>query len=294
MEEFNSNDDIDISRITWIAVDTETTGINPWEYELIEIGAVKFNLTSVIDRFQVIIKPEKKQDPKSRAIHKISETEILDKGVSLSKALKDFYCFIGSDPLIFHNASFDLAFLVLSSQKENLALSNNYYYDTLYLLKTYKPELESYSLEFLKSYLNLEGPSHRALADAENTAYIFQWIISENHSKVNSRKKMKSFFRYHRKIKSFQVLLPRNLDAIFSYFSKFIQTRSVLRISDEHISNKHLEKNTKNVIPIDIMIFNQKLLLKCSIYPQNYVALIPLANATIFDQDRGPLKIADI
>jgi len=294
MDKYNSDDDIDLSKMTWIAVDTETTGINPWEYEIIEIGAVKFNLNSILDRFEIIIRPEKKQDPKSKAIHKISESEVLEKGVTLTEALTRFYSFIGSDPLIFHNASFDLAFLHLSSQKVNLKFSgNNFYYDTLYLLKTYKPELESYSLEYLKNYLNLSGQSHRALADAEMTSNIFQWILSENSSKLSSKKKYKSFFRYHRKLKAFEIILPRNLDAIFSYFNKYIQTRSLLKISEGPIVNAS-DRNIKRVVPIDIMIFNQKLLLKCSIYPENYTTLIPLINATILDQDKGPITIANM
>ncbi|MDH4263456.1 MAG: 3'-5' exonuclease [Spirochaetia bacterium] len=288
-----NSDYIDLSKITWIAVDTETTGINPWEYEIIEIGAVKFNLTSVLDRFQVIIKPEKKQDPKSRAIHKISDAEIFNHGVTLSEALDKFYEFIGSDPLVFHNASFDVSFLAISSEKESIRLSNNYYYDTLYLLKTYKPELESYSLEYIKNYLNLSGRSHRALADAEITSHVFQWIVSENISKLNSKKKYKSFFRYHRKLKSFEVTLPRNLDSIFTYFNKYIQTKSFLKISENN-SFGSSDKHIKIVIPIEIMIFNQKLLLKCSVYPGSYTSLIPLVNTVILDPDRGPITIANI
>jgi DNA polymerase III epsilon subunit family exonuclease len=293
MDTRNSDDDIDLSNITWIAVDTETTGINPWEYEILEIGAVKFNFNSIIDRFQIIIKPEKKQDPKSRAIHKISENEILECGVSLSEALHKFYAFIGSAPLVFHNASFDLAFLALSSQRENLAFSNNFYYDTIYLLKTYKPELESYSLEYLKNYLNLDGPSHRALADAEITSHIFQWLISENRAKLSSKKKYKSFFRYHRKLNTFQVVLPRNLDGILSYFNKYIQTKSLLKISEINTTSS-FDKSIKSVVPLDIMIFNQKLLLKCTVYPGNYTILIPLSSATIFDPDKGHISIANM
>ena len=289
----NLDDDLEIANLTWIAVDTETTGINPWEYEILEIGAVKFNLNSIIERFQIIIKPEKKQDPRSRAIHKISDQEILENGVTLTEALRNFYTFIGSDPLIFHNASFDLSFLVISSQKENLSFSNNLYYDTLYLLKTYHPELESYSLEYLKSYLNLDGQSHRALSDAEITSHIFQWLIIENQDKLTSNKKFKSFFRYHRKLGSFQVLLPRNLDNIFLYFNKYIQTKSLIKIREGSI-NTYSEKNIKSVLPIDIMIFNQKLLLKCNIYPENYTTLIPLSEATIFDPDKGPMTIANM
>lgn len=289
----NEEDEIDLSNLTWIAVDTETTGINPWEYEILEIGAVKFNLTTILDTFQILIKPEKKQDPKSKAVHKITESEVLENGVPLSEAMNKFYNFIGSTPLVFHNASFDLAFIVLSSEKINQDLSNNYYYDTLYLLRNYKPELESYSLEYLKTYLNLGGVSHRALSDAETTAYIFQWVISDNLSKLSSKKKYKAFFRYHRKLNTFQVVLPRNLDNIFSYFNQFIRTKSLIKISETGFAGIH-DKNIKNVTPIDIMIFNQKLMLKCNIYPENYTTLIPLSNATILDPEKGPIKLANM
>jgi len=286
----HNQEDFNITDIVWVAVDTETTGINPWKYEILEIGAVTFTTKSIIDRFQIIIKPKKKQDPKSRAIHKISDDEINANGVGLEFAMNGFFEFINGYPLIFHNASFDLSFLTISAKKENLRFPENNYYDTLYLLRTYKPELEYYSLEYLKKYLKIEAESHRALSDAEVTANLFQWILSDNLDNINTKKKFKSFLKYHRNTKSFEVRLPENLDSIMTYFNKYIHTKSMIKVKENNFSNSTI----RNILPMEIMIFNQKLLLKCSVYPNNLIVLIPLAEAVIYDPERGPITIANI
>lgn len=293
MDENFGHNSFDLASLSWIAVDTETTGINPWKYEIIEIGAVKFNLTTVLEKFQIIIIPEKKQDPKSKAIHKIEDREIKESGVEAKIAMVKFLDFIQDYPLIFHNASFDLSFLSLAAEKYKLNFNSNYYYDTLYLLRTYKPDLESYSLQYLRNHLEIDSVSHRALSDAEATSHVFQWILNDNLEKINSKKHLKTFLKYHRKLNTFKVTLPTNLDKIFSYFNKFIKTKTILKISKCENGDT---RNTvyKNIIPIEIMIFNQKLLLKCSMYPDEYVTLIPLSEITIFDPEKGPIQLDNI
>ena len=66
-----------LSGLEWVAVDLETSGVNPWKNEIIEIGAVRFSVDAIIDKFQVLLRPTKKQDPRAKAIHNISQEEII-------------------------------------------------------------------------------------------------------------------------------------------------------------------------------------------------------------------------
>lgn len=49
-----------MSKNTFVAVDIETTGLNPADSEIIEVAAVRFAEGRVLETFQSLVKPEKK------------------------------------------------------------------------------------------------------------------------------------------------------------------------------------------------------------------------------------------
>ena len=74
--------------LRFVAIDLETTGLNPYKHEIIEIGAVAFNLDDLGEDFSILIKPEKKMDPKARAVHQISAEELESHAVPLAELLE--------------------------------------------------------------------------------------------------------------------------------------------------------------------------------------------------------------
>lgn len=272
----------------WVAVDTETTGLNPWEFELLEIGAVKFRFAEgVIDRFQILIKPQKKQDPRSRAIHQISAEEIEEKGVELKVALEGFLSFIEEYPLVFHNAPFDLSFLTLSLKKEKLPIFNNYYYDNVYISRKYFKERKIHSLSSLKTQIGITGigQAHRALNDAEATALIFIHSLKqkiENFSKT----KVSRFLQYHRRVGEFEVKLPKNLSDIKNYFDAYIRRGSIVKL--QYTDQRGREK-IGFIKPTDFLILNQKLFLK-GVQMNGEEGLFPITGSIVHDPEKGKLK----
>ncbi|MBL8034843.1 MAG: 3'-5' exonuclease, partial [Leptospiraceae bacterium] len=97
--------------LRFVAIDLETTGLNPYKHEIIEIGAVQFSLDDLGKEFSILIKPEKKMDPKARAVHQISAEELASHAVSLREGLDAFNAFMPDGSWVFHNAPFDLSFL---------------------------------------------------------------------------------------------------------------------------------------------------------------------------------------
>ena len=270
------------------AVDTETSGVNPFRHELIEIGAVNFNLNEIEDRFEVLIKPEKKHDPKARKVHKISNEELESRGVGLSEAISRFLDFIGDRLLVFHNASFDLTFLKLSADKVKLELPKNTYYDNLFLSKKYYPERESHSLSSIRELLNLDtSVEHRALADAEATALSFMQILKEKGQGIDSRKSLQKFMRYNRKMHKFMITLPKNYDEIEKYFQRRIRGHEYIKVN--YRDNKG-QDFTHMVQPLEMMVFNQQLYIKVKVQMTAEEKLIPLKFATFFDPELGPTK----
>src|SRR5690554_3339194 len=92
--------------ITFTAFDFETTGLNSYSDEIIEIGAVKIKDGKIIDEFGTFVKPEKRIPAKITKLTGINN-QMVDNAPGLSVALKDFRNFIGDTVLVAYNASFD-------------------------------------------------------------------------------------------------------------------------------------------------------------------------------------------
>lgn len=95
-----------------IVLDTETTGLDPDAgHRLIEIACVELiNHVATGRVFHHAVDPERDVPAEAVAIHGIS-TEML-KGKPLFSAIaEEFLAFIAGDPLVIHNAEFDLKFI---------------------------------------------------------------------------------------------------------------------------------------------------------------------------------------
>jgi len=272
----------------WVAADIETTGLNPWQHEIIEIGAVKFDLTGILERFQILIKPEKKADPRAREIHNISNEELDEHGVTLEEGINKFLYFIETHPIVFHNAPFDLSFLTHSLKSIGEPLPNNLYFDNLYLSRKYFKKRPSHSLSSLRELLDIEtGDHHRALSDAEATGLVFLETIKEFYDKINSHKKFRKFMRFYRKCSEFTLKLPKNFDKVETYFNRLIKSKGFIKVTYSDNSGKSFNHTVK---PLELMVFNQKIFIKSFINEENNTKLIPLNTAIIHDNELGSIK----
>jgi len=95
-----------------ISLDTETTGLNPKSgHRVVEIGCVEMiNHIATGDVFHVYINPQRDMPEEAFRIHGLAE-DFLQGHPVFAKVADDFLAFIGDDPLIIHNAQFDMGFL---------------------------------------------------------------------------------------------------------------------------------------------------------------------------------------
>jgi len=96
----------------YIVFDTETTGLNPKEDEILSIGAVKIKDNKILtsQTFEVYVKNSKEISSKSIEIHKIRPFDLKD-ATSSEDAVKKFLAFIGSRPLIGYYLEFDVSMI---------------------------------------------------------------------------------------------------------------------------------------------------------------------------------------
>ena len=149
----------------YIALDTETTGLNPARDRVLEIGAARICDGKVCETFDSLI------DTGVEIPERIVElTGITDEmqltGKKPQQAFAEFLEFCGDLPILGHNISFDFGFLKQSAVNLGLSFEKEGV-DTLKLARQFLPELPSRRLPDLCMHYGIDpGHSHRALDDA--------------------------------------------------------------------------------------------------------------------------------
>lgn len=160
---------------SYIAFDLETTGLNPLENEIIEIGALKVRDGKVIDRFMEFIRPLSSISPLVSGLTGITDEMVAD-ARPRSKVVSDFLTFCEDDVLIGHNVSFDYSFMKCSAAQDGLPFEKMGI-DTLKIAKKVHRDLSSKSLGSLCEHYNIENKAaHRAYHDALATAKLYQTL----------------------------------------------------------------------------------------------------------------------
>lgn len=160
---------------SYIAFDVETTGLNPLENEIIEIGALKVRDGKVAERFMEFIRPTTSISPAITSLTGITN-EMVAEARPRCSVVADFLDFCEEDVLIGHNVSFDYSFMKCSAAADGLPFEKMGI-DTLKIAQKVLSELDSKSLGSLCDYYNIENKSaHRAYHDALATAKLYQTL----------------------------------------------------------------------------------------------------------------------
>lgn len=156
---------------SYVCVDVETTGLNPKEEKLIEIGAVKVKDGQIVERFQSFVSPGRPLEARIVALTGITDEMLID-APKAAEVLTQFKAFCEELPIMGHNLQFDYAFIKKAMVNEKLAFEKKGL-DTLRISRKYLPELESRSLGFLCQHFAIKHTAHRALGDAEATSILY-------------------------------------------------------------------------------------------------------------------------
>ncbi|MDI3317352.1 MAG: helicase C-terminal domain-containing protein [Bacillota bacterium] len=157
----------------FVAFDTETSGLDPARDRILQLGAVRWEAGGVRQRFRRLIRFD---GDLPLAVLRLTglRPEELRAASPAAEVLRDFVAFAGEDPLVAHNASFDLAFLDRALDREGFSPLPNRCYDTLELARLVDPLRASHQLGQLARAYGLElERAHDAEADAEATAHLF-------------------------------------------------------------------------------------------------------------------------
>lgn len=151
-----------------VAVDLETTGLSPLIDKIIEIAAVKITPEGEVSQFHQLINPLIDVPDFTIQFHGLTN-EDLKLSPTIKKPLRDFWDFAGRHPMIAHNSSFDLGYLIKSSHDFQLEFPPLDIYDSCrYARAVFKGRDSApvnYKLSTLSEYTGFQLQHHVALDD---------------------------------------------------------------------------------------------------------------------------------
>lgn len=152
-----------------VFLDIETTGLNPDTEGITEIGAIAVIDDRIIDRFHTMINPGKPIPLGVRRLCGITDADVA--GAPPARDIADsLAAFIGSDPVIAHNAAFESSFFAAHGLPQP-----SLWIDSLALAALLRPHLSRHNLESLVREFGIrDAEQHRALADAADTFHVLR------------------------------------------------------------------------------------------------------------------------
>lgn len=178
---------IDQIQARYIAFDVETTGLDPYEDRIVELGAVLFVNELPVERFSSLVNPGVPISAAASAVNLITN-DMLETAPTEQEIYPKFIEFLGDAVngnivMCAHNASFDFNFLCNTLSRLNYT-ANFQYIDTLSLARQYVNGVTNYKQSSLERYFGLTNDTaHRAASDAENCGKIFFHLL---HSVAHS------------------------------------------------------------------------------------------------------------
>ncbi|MBI4570651.1 MAG: 3'-5' exoribonuclease, partial [Chloroflexi bacterium] len=153
---------------SYVALDLETTGLDPDRDGIIEVGAVRFDLDGGRETFQTFVDPKRPIPYRIQRLTNITDDDVA--GAPLfAEVAGDLERFIGDDPVVGQHVSFDLSFL-----GRGLVRPSGPAYDTQELASLLLPGLIERNLRAIARHLGIDFPvQHRALEDADAARLVF-------------------------------------------------------------------------------------------------------------------------
>ena len=171
-----------------IVLDTETTGLNYKTGDrIIEVGCVELiNHVSTTNNLQFYCSTNKIIDERATKIHGLTNS-FLNEYPPFKEHIKKFLAFIGNDPLIIHNAEFDLGFINNELKLLGIEPLKNKIIDTVSFARK-KLNTRIANLDYLCRRFQIdlsERDLHGALLDSQLLAEVYLELMGGKQISLN-------------------------------------------------------------------------------------------------------------
>lgn len=255
-----------------VIFDTETTGLNVFNDDIIQIAAIKIRNGGVVpgSELDIIIRTDK-EIPKTLKQGMVNPmvAEYRNRSMGITRnswekfmdaqdAFHYFLEYIKGCELLGHNVNYDVHILQnnILRRTKGLHLELPIFWDTLKMSRILDPNLRTHSLEGLLDIYQLEGTnSHNAMDDILATKSVARYLSNEISSKMDDQIK----FLEHPVMKAIQRRMVKNYMPIYLHtfqklYSGEISEENTFDYEFNFVYQRMLEKNyIKEISKFDYM-----------------------------------------
>ena len=172
-----------------IAIDTETTGLEPGKAWIVEIAAVRLagGHLDAAASLQSRVRPPIPIPAVATHVHGIDDAAV-SRAPTFADVWPEVSAFIGGSVVIGHAVGFDLAVIEQELKRAGIAWTRPRTLDTRLLAEVAAPDLADYSLDAVAAWLGVEpADRHSAKGDAATTAQVFGALLPCCASEASGR-----------------------------------------------------------------------------------------------------------
>lgn len=167
----------------FVFFDTETTGLNVFEDDIVQIAAFKVRNGQRVPQsdFNIFLHTDQDIPAKLGELdNPLHEAYHLHSHYDRAEGLQLFIDYVGSCPILGHNVNYDYQILQHNVSRTLNRTIHYDIYDSLYLIKYAEPNLKKYKLAYLLQTLQLEGcNSHLADEDIAATKSLVDYCCQK-------------------------------------------------------------------------------------------------------------------
>lgn len=162
----------------FVAIDIETTGLNPTCDEIVEVSAVRYRNGHEVEAYETLVKPTRPLSAFITLYNKITNDMVAD-APAVGEIMPPLRTFIGDSVLLGHNVHFDINFLYDAIERAGAPHLSNDFIDTMGLLRRIKGAEAPGSLADAAQAYSISVPGHhRAGWDSRCAAELFLRLVS--------------------------------------------------------------------------------------------------------------------
>ena len=162
----------------FVAIDIETTGLNPTCDEIVEVSAVRYRNSHEVEAYETLVKPTRPLSAFITLYNKITNDMVAD-APAVGEIMPPLRTFIGDSVLLGHNVHFDINFLYDAIERAGAPHLSNDFIDTMGLLRRIKGAQAPGSLAAAAQAYSISVPGHhRAGWDSRCAAELFLRLVS--------------------------------------------------------------------------------------------------------------------
>jgi DNA polymerase III epsilon subunit-like protein len=176
-------------------IDTETTGLDPWKHEIIEVAVIRVSPEGRVNRYQTLVRPENIEDAMPEALEAngyAADPSRWGEAPHWIEVAEFLIQYLGDCVVVGHNVAFDIGFVNVGIDKAGIELEGlcptgpigRRSIDTITLAREHLAPLglESIGLDSIRDFLGWSKVgAHRAMKDAEDVRRLFNLLYRAGH-----------------------------------------------------------------------------------------------------------------